>query len=382
MTRRILLVHSGSSFSTHDVYVGLLGGFKLEGVEVIPWRLDYHMTGAQEWVKFCLEREGHEDVEVSPGDVLYQMAKGLAIRVIETLPDAVVIVSGLRIDQRGYQLLERLGVPVILFGTENPYDDDYYFGRAPFCDVMTCNDAVSVDPIAEHSRRVGSRCRVLFMPLGYLPPIHYPGVGAQLPDVPSHDVVFVGTGFPERVRFLEAIDWAGIDLGLYGSWEHHNPDEPERPALALDSPLRPFLRDNVVSNGVTAALYDKAKITLNLFRTAAWRESGIVDRTNGTAISPRLIEAAAIGACVASEWRPEVEPFGGNTIATFTSPAECEAVIRRLLADEGERAIMRAAIIDRAEGYSYQVRARQLLGLVDEIAATSRQGIDRRAEVA
>ena len=369
---RVLLAHSGSSFSTHDVYTGLLGGFKLAGHEVIPWRLDYHMTGASEWVRFCLEREGCEDADVSPADVLYQCAKGLAIRVIETLPDVVVIVSGLRIEQRGYLLLERLGVPVVLFGTENPYDDDYYFTRAPYCDVMTCCDPVSVAPIQAHCAAVGSRCHVVAMPLGYLPQIHHPGVGAEIPDAPAHDVVFVGTGFPERIRFLEAINWTGVDLGLYGSWEHAAPDEPDRPMLDADSPLRPFLRDDVVSNAYAAALYDKAKITLNLFRTAAWRESGIEERTNGTAISVRLIEAAAIGACVVTEDRPEVRPWGGNAVATFASPVECEAAIRRLLADDGERAAMRLAIQARAEGYSYVERARQIL----ELVARARQGVD------
>ncbi|MEK0431711.1 MAG: hypothetical protein RL139_1515 [Gemmatimonadota bacterium] len=374
---RVLLVHSGSSFSTHDVYVGLLGGFKLAGHEVVPWRLDYHMTGAFDWVKFCLDRDGRPDDEVPPGDVLYQCAKGAAIKALETMPDAIVIVSGLRLEHRGYTILGRLGVPVVLFGTENPYDDDYYLSRAPLVDVMTCCDPVSVEPIQDACRAAGSDCKVVAMPLGYLPPVHFPGVGAEVPNAPAHDVVFVGTGFPERVRFLEQIDWTGIDLGLYGSWDQPDPGEPDRPALAEDSPLRPFLRDGVVGNVQTAAMYDRAKIVLNLFRTAAWRPEGIEERTNGTAISVRLIEAAAIGACVVSEWRPEVPLFGGNTIATFTTPAECGAAIRRLLADDAERAVMRAAIVDRAEGYSYVDRARQLIALIEEA-----QGIDKGAAVA
>lgn len=366
---RVLLIHSGHSMSTHDVYVGLLAGLKVHGVDVVVHRLDHHITAARDWVKFCQEREGQPEAAIAQSDIFYQAAKGAVIRAVESLPDAIILVSGLLVEQRGYQLLDRLGIPMLMVGTENPYEDDFTECRVPYLDVMTVNDRVSLEPLRAASERYGGRCRVEYMPLGFTPEIHHPGVGDELPNIPAHDVVFVGTGFPERIKFLEAVDWTGIDLALYGSWE----------GLAADSPLRQYLRGDVTGNAYVAAMYDRAKVTLNLFRTDVWREGGVEQRPGGTAISPRLIEAAAIGACVASEWRPEVPPFGGNTIATFTTPAECEATVRRLLADDGERALMRAAIVDRVEGYSYHDRAAWLMGLLGgDIAG----GIDSEAQVA
>lgn len=364
---RVLLIHSGHSMSTHDVYFGMLAGLKMNGVDVVVHRLDYHITAAREWVKFCQEREGVTE-PVLQSDVFYQAAKGAVIRAVETMPDAIIQISGLMIERRGYQILDRLGIPMLVVGTENPYEDELSGCRLPYIDVMTVNDRVSLEPLRTIAAAHGGRCRIEYMPLGYAPEVHHPGVGNELPNIPAHDVVFVGTGFPERIKFLEAIDWTGIDFALYGSWE----------GLAEDSPLRPHLRGDITGNPYVAAMYDRAKVTLNLFRTDVWREGGIEQRPGGTAISPRLIEAAAIGACVASEWRPEVPDFGGNTIATFTTPAECEAVLRRLLADEGERAAMRAAIVERAVGYSYHERAATVLGLLGLEGA----GIDRQAAVA
>src|SRR6185436_10611187 len=94
---------------------------------------------------------------------------------------------------------------------------------------------------------------------GWHPGRHFVGVGDQHPDVPSHDVVFVGSGFPERVQFFNAIDWSGIDLGLYGSWK----------GLGLTKAIEATLpRSGPVDNRTTAALYSKAKVGINLYRTS------------------------------------------------------------------------------------------------------------------
>lgn len=349
-----MLIHSGNGWSTHDVYVGLLAGFKSQGVDVVPYRLDERITAAGEWIRFCREREGDE-TEVDRADMLYQAGKGAAVRVIETLPDAVVIVSGLLVEHRTYTLLHRLGIPLVLFATECPYEDDYYYGRAPFCDVVTVNDPVSIEPILDACRVAGRQPRIEYMPLGYAPEIHHPGVGKELPDVPAHDVVFVGTGFPERIRFLESIDWTGIDFGLYGHWD----------GVADDSPLRAHVRGKEVDNPWVAAMYDRAKVVLNLFRVDVWRGNEVQHRAGGTSISPRLIEAGAIGACVASESRPEVATVFGDSIATFETPDECGATLRRLLADSDQRARMRREIQACVAGYSYHDRARQILDLIE-----------------
>lgn len=366
MIRRVLLVHSGNSWSTHDVYVGLLAGFKSNGVEVIPYRLDHRLTAARDWVAFIQAREGAQGEEPEKGDVLYQAVKGAVIRAVETMPDAIVIVSGLLIEQRGYELLRRLGIPVLLFGTENPYEDEYYHGRAPYCDVFTVNDPVSLEPMrTEMARLRGVVTRVEHAPTGYIPEVHHPGVALEMEaggvDVPSHDVVFVGTGFPERVRFLEAIDWTGIDFGLYGFWS----------GIEEDSALRAYQRGQEVENIVAAAMYDRARVTLNLFRTDVWRGDHVEQRATGTAVSPRIIEAAAIGACVVSEWRPEVEALFGGALPTFRTPAECEEIVRRLLADDEERAHIRATLPRLVAGYSYAERARELLGWLDEVRAAA-----------
>lgn len=379
--RKILLVHSGNTWSTHDVYMGILAGLKILGIEVIPYRLDKRITWSRDWIDFVRRKEGIPDDQdpVTLSDTLYQAAKGAAVRALEEGCDGAIIVSGLLFEQRGYMLLRRARIPILLFGTESPYEDDYMPALAPLCHVVTVNDPASVAPIAEACEKVGAITRVAYSPLGYMPEVHTPKApkpsimerlrafaggdpwpGAMIDAVAAHDVVFVGTGFPDRIKFLEAVDWTGIDLGLYGFWD----------GLDADSPLRQYIRGDITPNPVTAALYRKARVVLNLFRVDAWRsETELVRIEGGTAINPRLIEAAACGASIISEWRPEVADVFGDLIPTFKTPEECSALLRMLLVNEHLRKRQARELPKRVAGYSYHARAAELVDLLEDAIA-------------
>ena len=151
---------------------------------------------------------------------------------------------------------------------------------------------------------------------------------AAVEDVPAHDVVFVGTYFQERIDFLSQIDWTGIDLGLYGGTEDFDG------RTKGGRKLKPFIRGQLVRNAKTAALYRNAKVGLNFHRTSKGYGPHVQRITHAESINPRCYELAATGCYFVTDARTEASDVFGDALDTFSSPKECEALIRRALADD------------------------------------------------
>ena len=176
-------------------------------------------------------------------------------------------------------MARRAGLRTAMIMTESPNQDDEQVGWARTVDVVWTNERSSVARFAEYNPN-SHYWRHAIDPVR-----HYPG--AVMPEQPTHDVVFVGTGWQERIALLSAVDWTGIDLGLYGSWE----------LLPADSPLRQCVRGGVTANAVTAQLYRNAKVGVNLHRTSDYytAEGGISHISYAESLNPRCYELAATG---------------------------------------------------------------------------------------
>jgi len=357
--RRILLVSPGHRWSTYDVYIGLARGFEAVGVEVVPYSIEDRLPRVRDWIAWSEGEEASNDDE----RVIYLSSEESLSKALGYNVDAVVVVSGLLYDPRFYVMLGRARVPVFLFGTESPYNDAFYHRCVPMLAAASTNEAQSVASWREAVQQRGSDTRVMHLPLGYDPATHHPGAGDEL-DVSPHDVVFVGNMYPTRATMLEAVDWAGVDLGLYGVFEMvaDNPDWPLWPHVWGATPADPSA---VIDNRMTATLYARSKIVLNLFRRETigkgWYDvQYLSEREAGESINPRMIEAAAMGAFMISEWRPEVERVFGELVPTFRTAAELEALVRHFLAHDEERAALAAQLPGAVAGYSYQERARTI----------------------
>jgi hypothetical protein len=153
------------------------------------------------------------------------------------------------------------------------------------------------------------------------------------------DLGFVGTGYPSRVMFFEAMDLTGIDVCLAGNWG----------GLDECSPLRPFLahdEEECLDNAQTADLYRSATVGMNLYR----RESERPELSQGWAMGPREVEMAACGLPFVRDPRgegDEVFPM----LPTFTCPQEASELVRWWLAHPDARSDAafkaREAIADR-----------------------------------
>jgi spore maturation protein CgeB len=218
--------------------------------------------------------------------------------------DLVFIISGLNFSPDALWLLRQAHIPTAVLFTESPYEDDFqaeWASANPDLLVFT-NDQYSADTRGW-----------TFVPHAHNPEVHRPdGASKDL-----CDVLYIGTGWPERQALLENIDWTGIDLRLHGIW----------PELTLQSPLIKFYRPGIIKNEDAAAMYRGAKICLNFHRHSVVAQS----------LGPRVFEVAGCGAFQISDSRPDLEETFLDSIPTFTDARSLENKIRHFLANDTER---------------------------------------------
>jgi spore maturation protein CgeB len=245
--------------------------------------------------------------------------------------DVVFIVAGLNFHPAALWLLDRAHIPAFVFFTESPYEDEFqseWASASPTLGVFT-NDSFSA-----------RKFNWTYVPHAFNPAVHRPG-GINI-DLPRHDVVLVGSGWAERQQLLEAIDWTGINLGLYGVWN----------GVVDDSYLAPHLRRvGNVKNSDTVQLYRNSKIVLNIHRASATAES----------MGPRCYEVAATGTFQLSDVRMDLPQVFGESIPTFTSAADLEQKIRHYLKNESERQQLASMALTRVSSHTFDARTPILL---------------------
>lgn len=239
--------------------------------------------------------------------------------------DAVLIFSGLNFHPAGLWLLERCRIPTAVYFTESPYEDDEQFewgSTSSSLQAMT-NDLYSAEKFGWN-----------YLPHAYNPEVHFPG-GVN-PVLPQHDVVFIGSGWPERQQFIEKVDWTGINLGLYGMW----------PGIKGDHPLTKFYTHGNVRNEDTAQLYRNSKICLNFHRGSPTARS----------MGPRCVEIAACGAFQLSDPREELLHVFGESVPTFETPEDLSEAIRYFLSNDIGRHKLAKESLARVASHTFDAR--------------------------
>lgn len=352
---RVLLVHPGADWSTADVYDGLLYGLRHHGVDVVPYRLDDRIAMSHKWLHVmwrqknkALKADG-KDLLAKPtkADVIYHAGVGALEMAMRHQVDVVLVVSAMLLHPDVVLMMKRAGLRVTVLFTETPYDLDQELKIAAMVDGCWTNERSSVPAFKTVNPHSG------YLPHAWHPEKHY--VGARIVgDVPSHDVVFVGSGFAERIKWFNAIDWTGIDLGLYGTWN----------GLGLNASVKACIRGGNVSNTHAAALYRRARIGLNLYRNSTGWGGRLSPprRVYGESLSPRAYELAACGAFHISDYRAEVTEQFGDLVPTFQTPEEAAGLIRQWLADDVGRARIAAQLPACVAEASWVTRAATVLG--------------------
>lgn len=357
---KVLLVHPGASWSTADVFEGLKYGLQAQGVDVRPYRLDtrIEVSGKTAYAMWRQKRKLDPTLpKPNQADIYYDAGcRALAMALREQV-DCVLVVSAMFLHPDVLILMKRAGLRVTVLFTESPYDLEREAMVARLVDGCWTNERSSVSLLRAVNPNTG------YLPHAWHPLRHTPGPHEGDDQVPAHDVVFVGSGFAERIGWFNSIDWSGIDLGLYGTWEKNR----------LSKPLRACVKADCIDNVAASALYRRAKVGLNLYRTSKGATTRAAQHiAHAESLSPRAYELAACGAFHLSEHRLEVAERFGDLVPTFRTPAEAEALIRTWLSNDAGRAEVSAQLPAHVAAASWVDRAGVVLGDIRRLIEATR----------
>lgn len=340
---RILVVHPGASWSTADVYDGLTYGLRFHGAVVEQYRLDTRIEASVKSLHHLWRTKKKTEpglTKPNKADVMYHAGIGALEMALRLQVDVVLVVSAMLLHPDVILMMKRAGLTVTVLFTETPYDIEKELVVAGMVDGCWTNERAAVYAFRQLNPHAG------YLPHGWHPDKHFVAPDNPADEVmPAHDVVFIGSGFPERVTWFNSIDWTGIDLGLYGIWK----------GFGLKKQVQRCVKGDVVSNERAAALYRRAKIGLNIYRRY---RGGLTPES----LSPRAYEFAACGRFHLSEYRKEVVDVFGETVPTFTTPTEAAALIRFWLGQPERRQALAAQLPACVAEMSWVERAKTVLG--------------------
>lgn len=357
---KILLIFAAADVSIIDQSTGYENAFRSMGHDVKVFRLARRI----EFWSEALEHWAHLHDKPSPSieTVLRETADWVLIEAARYQPDLVLISSAMGFHPDALQLLKNHGYLTAIACTESPYDDVQYAHLAQVVDYLFTNEVSSVEKLQPLNPNT------FYLPMAYDHLQHRPGL--EMPvnatDVPPEcDVLFVGSGFAERQRFLEAAvsdpAWPkDATFHCFGYWgwagTHLDPTHPndEPDADFSLSPLQPYVHD-AISNDETAARYCRAKIVINLGRAGA-----------GVSMNPRAYEIAACGAfqLMQDVWN-EAHVILGKDIEYFDDPVQLAVRVNAWLspANEEKRNLMAQRAHERIRGHSYVARAQTIIDI-------------------
>jgi spore maturation protein CgeB len=337
---RFLVAHPGPGFSVHDVYAGWVEALRELGHTVVEFNLGDRLT-FYDTVHIEVDGEYRKAVN-GEKDVIGLVMLGLAAALYKTRPHVLLSVSSFFADPELLDHARRSGTRVVLLHTESPYEDERQLKLAPHADLNLINDPTNID-------RFRALAPTLYSPHAYRPNVHRPG------STTNHrwDFTFVGTGYPSRVEFFEALTLDGLGVALAGNWMR----------LAANSPLRRHVVHNIdecFDNAEAVDLYRSAKTSLNLYR----REAEADHLIRGATMGPREIEMAACGLFFLRDPRPEGDAVL-SMLPTFTNAGEASDLIRWYSAHDSARERLAAAARDAVADRTFAAHAVQLLGLLE-----------------
>lgn len=347
---KMLLVHPGANWSTQDVWRGYTDAFERAGVRLVHYALDRRIAAWTNYLNYLYrQRKRKGDAKPpQPVEAIYQAGAEITTRALQHEVEWVFIITGTFILPESFRLMRRAGLKVATMLTESPYDEGLERLMAQMSDVVFTNERTCVE-----------KFRTL-APTYYLPHSYDPARHNLRPtlanDALSHDVVFVGTGFEERLDLLAAVDWDGIDLGLYGTYD----------LWGSRNKMRRFIRAGNIANDLTAALYRKAKIGLNLHRTSVGYGRNVKHVTGAESMNPRCYELAATGTFFITDARAEVAEVFGDVAPTFSTPQELGDKIRHYLARDSERIAAGLRLPRLVRGCAFDDRVKIVLEALHE----------------
>jgi spore maturation protein CgeB len=342
---RILVVYPGHAHSTIDVAVGYEDALRELGHEVHGYNyhnsLSFYMGSLDYWEKT------NPDFKRMDGDFLILASERLAVEAIDFVPDVVLVVCGMALHRRGYELIDRLALPIFIMFTESPYADETQAQvglRAPGIRGLFVNDKSSIKRIWDETDIESE-----YLPHSYDPKKHYVYPGQK-----NRDVYFHGTLWPERMTIFSKLIESknGYNIHIDGI----------DPAISVEDYEENGV--NTVPNEELARNYSLSRISINHHRTLM----GVTD--DGTqqhirtaySLGPRAYEIAACGGFqLCDDDRPELREIFGDTVATYSGSDNLLEQVTYYLRHEDEREAMAEQAREKVLACTFKDRAEKIL---------------------
>lgn len=345
---KILLVAPGALYSTFDIFRYYRAALKRAGVKVQTF--NYHNNYLYHSAAITAIEDAASDDQTVAKRAMQLAAEDLISRVARAQPDWVLVISGIALPVVAWPWLKdlrdslRSPFKMSLLFTECPYIDDWQLKILPFIDVAFIMDTGSLAKF----RAINPETH--YLAHAYEPTVHRPytvGPGFEC------DIFMCATGFPERQEMLERVNWNGIDLRLYGQWEH----------TGDKSSIRPYITEKFLDNDICASWYNGAKLSLNIFRTATWYADKVEHIEDGIAesLGPRCFEVMACGGTLVSNNRPEFDRLFEPDCAVIFEAGNLQDKITHYLANPNARDEVAQAGLEAVQGHTYDARVSRLL---------------------
>lgn len=348
---KVMTIQSGHSFSTSDVYDGLVAGLEMRGVEVVQFQWEKPLR-----IMSTLISAGIQVGDIPPdrAEHMRSFTSWLAAADAFTLAwdqevDAVIVVNGILFPPSRAAMLQKLGIPVVCIGTEAPYFLPMEQQLAQAYTHWFTNERQCVGMFGDTP--------TFYLPHAYNPQKHTP-TGATL----ASDVVFIGGGYPERKALLGGVDWTGVDIQTHGTLWHLDL-AAEQGATDIGRATR--YSDGAIPNADTSAWHRGAKIALNMHRKMMHVENGSeIPAGSASSLGPRAYEIPACGGfMLCDDERPEIHEVYGDSAATYAAwdSNDLQQQIRYWLAHPDERERRRAAQHAAVQSHHWGNRAASIL---------------------
>lgn len=361
---KILLVGAGAGVSTKDVELGYYEAFQILGVQLYYYWLDKRLFIAKKWMDYLWKHLYNKDELKRPSwdEVVYRGGIEALEMALRYDVDWVFVISAMYLHPDVIIMMKRAGLKVAVLLTESPYLDLQQSKVAALVDVVFTNERTSIHFLKNFCRRT------YYIRHAYSRARHW--VSASEVTDPVHDVVFVGTGFIERIDILSSVNWKGINLGLYGHWgllptRHH---------------LRKHIKGRFLNNQETHSLYRNSLIGLNLYRTSVDYDKESDKVTSAESLNPRAYELAASGTFSITEFRLEAREVLGTSQPYILDPKELEDCIRSFLGAAGGRRHAAQTAQELVEGHTFIDRAQEILwhlsNTTESVASSTSQRVE------
>jgi len=335
---RIMIVYPGTQHSTYDVARGYEKALRQLGHTVKSF--DYHhyikfySVALDEW------EQRNENYERRIDDAVKFSSERVAIEAVDFVPDVVLVVAGGAFHHRGYMLLYRLNVPIVLLLTESPYIDDVQSrivnqGRVSL--VLT-NDRNSISTLLDLT---GVETR--YIPHSFDPDTHHPGKSKL-----QTDVFFHGTLWDERDALFSPLrDLDEYDIHISG--------------YTLQDTVE-TQRKNLVDNDIVADYYRGCKIAINHHRTSRENGERHIGANEAYSLGPRAYEIAACGAFqLCDGTRPELFDVFRGSVPIYEGPQDLQEQIEFYLRDDTLRQSYAARAREYVQNCTFTDRAQNIV---------------------